>query len=196
MQLNIARKVSLFTICATILFTLLLCGLFFWHENRVLNRELDSRVRSLLENLRITAEYPVLIKDHDAISRLGNGMLAQKDIFFCQIVDSSGHVLFQEGTAKEKHIREYTCAIVTERVIDRETDEEVLFGGVKKTEEEIGRIYLRVSLSALYEKLNDVRNVMLVVIIGVASLLYFLLSFLLRSVLGRPLEYLVLGFEI
>jgi len=193
MRFGIANKVNFFIICIIILFTVLIGFYFVQHEKRALSFELDERATALLNNLCLNSEYPVLIKNYEALSKLGKGILVQKDIIFCEILDKDGNILFQEGSKKERTIREYNSFIVTEKIADKEAGEELILGVEKKIKEEIGKVFLSVSLAGLNQKVSGVQKT-----VAIASIIFiiaaiFLSSLLLRFILSRPIDGLVTG---
>ncbi|MFH1288758.1 MAG: ATP-binding protein [bacterium] len=202
MKFGIAAKVNLLYFCIIIVFTFLLGFYFIQHEKRTLSFALDERANSLLNNLSINSEYPVLIKDYDAISKLVKGVLAQKDIIFCKIVDKNGTVLVQEGSPRplsegrgskeDKLIREVSSSIVTKE-IPKEIDDDLVLGGIKETKEEIGKIYLAVSLLGLNRKLTDIRRTIAITVIVTIILAFFFSSLFLRFILSRPIDKIVIG---
>lgn len=172
-------------------------GIYFInHEKKALLVELDERANTLLNSLANSCEYPVLIGDLETISKIAKGVLEQKDIINCEIVDKNGKTLFKQGTDKIKLIQTYTAPILTER-IKRGAEEELILGATdgEKETELIGKIYLTLSLSSLYNKLEQAsKTIIFIVIIGIifASICGF---FLVRYFLGRPIKQLVLGTE-
>ncbi len=202
MKFGIAAKISLLYFCIIVVFTFLLGFYFIQHEKNILNSELNERVNSLLSNLSINSEYPVLIKDHNAISKLVKGVLAQKDIIFCKIIDKNGIILIQEGSPtlpiegegskEEKLIKEVSSAITTKE-ISKEMEDELVLGNLIEAKEEIGKIYLTVSLLDLNQKLTDIRKTIIIFTIITIFLSFFFSSLFLQFILGRPIDKMVIG---
>ncbi|MFH0947717.1 MAG: hypothetical protein V1833_01790, partial [Elusimicrobiota bacterium] len=84
MRFGITKKVSLLCISILVFLAVILGVYFIQHESRALNDELNERITALLDGLCLNAEYPVLIKDKEAISKLAKSILTQKDIVFCR----------------------------------------------------------------------------------------------------------------
>jgi PAS domain S-box-containing protein len=186
MRLGVNKKVNLLSISVILLSGLLLGFYFIRHETRALNSELDERADVLLNSLSINSEYPILIRDREAISRLVKGMLTQKDVAFCRIEDMEGTLLFQEGSKEKKHIREFTSTVVTKRV-EGEGDERMILGAPTEVEEEIGKIHLVISLSGLNQKVKSIQKTILAFVI--------VTIILLRLILSGPITSLVRGTE-
>ena len=108
MNLGITKKVTVLSIGVILFLGLFLCFYFSRHETRALSSELNERATVLLNSLSTQSEYPILIRDREAISRLAKGVLAQKDVVFCRIAYSEGTLLFEEGSKEEQSIREFT----------------------------------------------------------------------------------------
>jgi PAS domain S-box-containing protein len=194
MRFGIDKKVNLLSI-GIILFLGFLLGFYFiQHETRALNSELNERAAVLLSSLSTTCEYPILIRDRETISRVVKGVLSQKDVAFCRIEDTDGTLLFQEGSKEEKHIREFTCAVVTEKAVD-EGDERMIVGTQMEMEQEIGKVYLAISLLRLNQKLKDIRRTTAVFIVVTMVLAFLASSLLLRFILSGPITLLVRGTE-
>lgn len=194
MRLGIARKVNLLCIGAILFLGLLLGYYFSQHEVRALNSELEERATVLLNSLNANSEYPILIRDREAISRIAKGVLIQKDVVFCRIEDMDGTLLFEEGSQKKKPIKEFTTTVVTKRVAEK-SDEGIILGVPAEVEEEIGKIYLAISLAGLNQRVKDIRKtlaVFVIITIIFASLASFLL---IKVILSNPITSLVKGTE-
>jgi signal transduction histidine kinase/CheY-like chemotaxis protein len=194
MRLGIARKVNLLCIGAILFLGLLLGYYFSQHEVRALNSELEERATVLLNSISTSSEYLILIRDKEAISRLVEGVLKQKDVVFCRIEDMDGTLLFEEGSKKKKPIKEFTTTVVTKRVAEK-SDEGIILGVPAEVEEEIGKIYLAISLAGLNQKVKDIRKtvaVFVIITIVFASLASFLL---IKVILSNPITSLVKGTE-
>jgi two-component system NtrC family sensor kinase len=189
MKFTIDKKVSLFILCIIFVFGFILGHYFIQNQAKALNLELDERASVLLNNLSINIEYPVLIRDQQAIARLVKGVMAQKDIVFCRIEGKEGVPLYQEGSREEGSDREFTAAIVTRKFV--EAEEALILNITKDIKEEIGKVYLAVSLSGLKRKIHDTKKTIITVVIAtiiLASLGAYLLN---RRILGTPIAHLV-----
>ena len=146
MKFGIDTKVSLLSVGIILIFGFSLGFYFIQNETQALSRELDERAIVLLNSLSVNCEYPVLIGDQETISRLINGVMAQKDVVFCRIEDKQGDLLFQAGSKDIESLREFTAPIVTKKITE-EGDEKFILGTQGELrEEEIGRVYFYVLL--------------------------------------------------
>jgi PAS domain S-box-containing protein len=194
MRLGIDKKVNLLCVGVILFLGLLLGYYFIRHEIHALNSELEERAAVLLSSLSTSSEYPILIGDREAISRLVKGVLTQKDVVFCKIEDIDGALLFKEGSTEEKHIREFTSVVVTKRVAE-EGDEGMILGALKEVEEEIGKIYLSISLSGLNQKVKNIQKTVTAFVIVTIILASLAISLLLKLILSGPITSLVKGTE-
>jgi nitrogen fixation/metabolism regulation signal transduction histidine kinase len=194
MRFGVAKKVNLLSIGIVLLLGSLLGYYFILHETRALNSELDERATVLLNSLSTNAEYPILIRDREAISRLAKGILTQKDVAFCRIEDIDGILLFQEGSKKEKHFREFTSVVVTKKVAE-EGGEGMILGAPMEVKEEIGKVYLAISLSGLNQKVKSIQKTIIAFVIVTIILASLVISLLGKLVLSDPITLLVKGTE-
>ncbi len=194
MRLGVAKKVNLLSIGIVLLLGSLLGYYFIRHETRALNSELDERAFVLLNSLSANSEYPILIRDREAISRLAKGILTQKDVAFCRIEDIDGILLFQEGSKKEKHFREFTSVVVTKKVAE-EGGEGMILGAPMEVKEEIGKVYLAISLSGLNQKVKSIQKTIIAFVIVTIILASLVISLLGKLVLSDPITLLVKGTE-
>ncbi|MEW5767309.1 MAG: PAS domain S-box protein [bacterium] len=195
MRFGIDKKViSLFVLSVAILGLAL--GLYFvGHEREALLSELDERAKALLGSLATSSEYPVLLKDAEALSNIAKGVLDQKDVIFCEIKDSQGEILFQGGAKEAKYINEYRAPILTEKVKEVEEEGLILGAGEKETEE-VGQIYLVLSLDSMRAKLSEAKKTTgLIITLGIL-LTSLVIALLIRYFLGGPIKKLVMGTEI
>lgn len=194
MRYGIDKKViSLFILSVTILSIAL--GLYFIrHEKAAMLGELDERAEALLGSLAAGSEYPVLLKDTEALPNIVQGII-KKDVIFCEIRDNEGKILFQGGTKEEAHVKEYTASILTEKI--KEPAEEKLILGTKeeKETEEIGKIYLVLSLANMRAKLNEASKTIAVIITLGILFTSLCITVSIRYFLGQPIKKLVMGTE-
>jgi len=192
--MSINKKVNLLSVSLILFLGLLLGFYFIRHEADVLNAELDERTAVLLNSLTTNSEYPILIRDREAISRLAKGILTQRDVAFCRIEDIDGTVLFEGGRKEGRPIREFSSTVVTNRVVE-ERDEGMILGASTEVEEEMGKIYLAISLSGLNEKIKDIKETVAIFTIVTVILVSLLSSLLLKLILSNPIHMLVRGTE-
>ena len=192
MKFNISAKVSFLFFITIIIFTLLLSFYFINHKRQALEGELDERIHSLMNNLSINAEYPILVGNHELILSLGRGVLKQKDVVFCEILDENEDFIYREGSRDFENIKLYASAIYTEYT-PRANAEELLLGTPEVEEEKIGKINLGVSMADLDRKISDVQSTLLLVTFITVILATFFAYFFLRIILVRPVKDLVAG---
>lgn len=191
MRFSIAQKVNLLSVGIILILGIFLGSYFINHETTVLHFELNERVNVLLSNLALNLEYPVLVRNQNAIAQLGKVILSQKDIIFCRIVDNDSNLLYQEGLEQKRPIENFAAAIVTKKIPEG-TDEELIFGVQEKVvEEEIGKVQLAVSLSELNRKIGSLKRTVIIVVVAVITSASFASYSLLKSILGRPIFQLV-----
>jgi two-component system sensor histidine kinase/response regulator len=194
MRIGIARKVNLLCVGAILFLGLLLGYYHVRHEIEGLNSELEERTVVLLNGLSTSSEYPILIRDREAISRLVKGALTQKDVVFCGVEDVHGTLLFQDGSKEGKPIREFHSTVVTKRA-KGEGAEGMVLGVPTEAEEEIGKIYLALSLSGLNQKVKNIQKTIVAFVVITIILVSLATSFLLKFILSGPITSLVRGTE-
>ncbi|MEW6041718.1 MAG: HAMP domain-containing protein [Elusimicrobiota bacterium] len=190
MKFSINKKVSLLII--TVIFVLGLVLGFYYTQNqtRSLNSELNKRITVLLDYLAYIIEYPLLIKDQEGILKALKGIMAQKEVVSCKIKDKEGNIIYQESSKKEGPVKEFSSCIVTKKV-EAKPGEMLILGITKEEKEEIGKIYLTVSLSELNQKITNMRKTIAMVVVITIILGSFVSSLLFRFVLVRPITLLV-----
>jgi len=189
MKFTIDKKVTLFIVTIIVILAAVLGVYFVRNQARMLSLELDERASVLLNNLSLNMEYPALVRDEEAIGRLVKGVMAQKDIVFCRIERKSGEVLYQAGASKDPSTKVFSSAIITSRIEGE--GEALILGSPKETREEIGKIYLGVSLARLNQKIHDVQQTLLALIIAVIVLSSLGAYLFLKHILGTPITFLV-----
>ncbi len=189
MKLTIDKKITMFIVSMIVTLAAVLGVYFVRNQARLLSLELDERASVLLNNLSLNMEYPALVRDREAIVRLVKGVLAQKDVVFCRVEGKAGEVLYQDGASKGAPVREFSSAIITKRIAGGA--EALILDAPKETREEIGRIYLGVSLAGLNQKIYDVQKTILTVVIAGIVLSSVGAYLLLKYILGTPIALLV-----
>lgn len=190
MRISIYTKVMIPAFSIIILFGFAMGFFIVRYQTLILGRELDERATVLIDNLSVNSEYPVLISDRETITRLVKGVLAQKDVVFCQVEDEDGNVFCREGSALVFPFKEFISTIKTKKR-EGETAEELILGAVEESEEIIGKIYLAVTLSGLNQKLGRVKKTIAMVVVVAVVLTSLVLYFLLARILFRPVAQLV-----
>lgn len=188
---GISKKIILSFIVLITTLELFLVLYFVSYEKKALLQEMEERSKILLNSMETSCEYPLLIKDRKALAKIGEWVLTQKDMAYCEISDKTG-ALFEGGAKAAPNSREYALPVMVEKQGGSQEDL-LLGGGGKAGEEEIGRIRLLVSLEGLAARLNSIKKIAALaalVILGAASVL---ISFWIEFLLGRPIARLAVG---
>lgn len=194
MRFNITQKVNLLVLGLFLIFGFVLGTYVIKNQRKMINHELDERATVLLNHLSVNLEYPVLIRDLKAISRLVKEVMAQKDIIYCRVDDKEGKLIYLEG-AIVGTVKGFNASVATKGNKLLENEEEFILGVSDEVAEEVGKIQLAVSLTENNKKLSDIRNT-IIVIVGVGVFMASLASFLLlRFFLDRPVKMLVKATE-
>ncbi len=188
MKFAIDKKVTLLEWGIILVLCLVFALYFISFQTKVLNLELDERASVLLNNLALNMEYPILVRDREAIERLTKGVMAQKDIIFCRVEDKAGTTLFREGS-KTGDSRVFSFPVVTKKVL--EAEEALILNTTEGKKEEIGKIYLAASLSGLKQKISDMKKVIITLAIGAIVLASLGTYVLLKKIIGEPVLSLV-----
>ncbi|MEK7813386.1 MAG: ATP-binding protein [Candidatus Desantisbacteria bacterium] len=195
MQFRIDKKISFLFILSVTIMGILLGSYFIYHEEKVLLSEFDERAKALVNSFAASSEYPILFGDMEMLSKIGRSALSQKDIIFCEIKDKQGEILFQQGTKQHKYIKEFTTSIFSER-FRGDTQEEMFLDTAPKETMKIGKVCLIFSLASIKEKLNNVRNVTILIILFAIIFTSIAITLFIRLVLGVPINKLLMGTKI
>lgn len=192
MKIGISQKIILLFIILVVILTASIGTFFVRRERSILLSEFDQRSRILLSSAATNIEYPLLVGDLGALNKIGEGILKQRDVVFYSIVDKEGKVVLWGGAEKEKNARKYSISIISER---QAGTEDLVLGSQMKETEEIGRLFLSLSINSLTQKIKDVSGaIALLVIVGII-LASFFINLLVKFVLGRPISILLKGIE-
>lgn len=194
MRIGISAKVILLFILLLVIYGVVLSGYFLKHQKDVLLSEFDIRAKALLGSLAASGEYPVLVGNRKALEKMGKGILKQKDVVFCEIMDEEEDILFRGGSKDGEHIREYTSPILTEEFRES-TDEGLILGFEEKETKEIGRIRLVLSLASSKNKLSEAKKIVGVLMTVSIVLAAVFITVLVRLILSRPIGQLIRGTE-
>jgi signal transduction histidine kinase len=194
MRFGISEKI----VC---LFVLLIISLeaftgfyFIQHEKNTLLEEFDQRAKALIQSLVVSVEYPVLVGDNERLDVLGNGVMQQTDIVFCQIKDKQGRILFEAGSPSNKRVRAHSSPIRTLRAAAA-PGEELLLGPAKREFEDIGKVTLYFSLTDLQNKLNAAKTTITVFVLTGTIVALFFIVLLTKFVLSKPISELLTGIQ-
>ncbi|HEX9874488.1 MAG TPA: ATP-binding protein [Deferrimonas sp.] len=192
MKLTIDKKVGLFI--STLIFTLgATLGFYFVRtQTRAMNYELNERAAEIVADASSHLEYPVLVRDREAITRAVKGILTQKDVVFCRVEGEDGQVLSLGGEDREGPIREFAGPLTTKTLGEAEA---LVLDAPREAVEEIGRITLTFSLAGLNRKIFEMTRAITLAVIAAIILASLGSNLLLRRLIGRPVEQLVRATE-
>lgn len=188
MKMTIDKKVSMFISIMFIVFGTLTGMYIIRDETEHMRQVLDELASVLLSNLAINLEYPVIIRDTGAISRLVKGVMAQKDVVYCRVEDNDGTLLYEEGQRAVGPFSELSAPVVSKKV---EGAEALVIPDPHEVIEEVGRVTLAVSLAELINKSLKLRITITVVILVGISIISLGTYLFLRRLVGRPVKQLV-----
>jgi len=193
MRLTIDKKVSLFI--TTLIFVL--GGVLGFYsvqtQSRTLSHETDEWGRHLLEDMITDLEYPLLVRDREAIARRVGVVIAEKDVVFCSIEGKDGAPIYQQGARPAGETREFAFPIVTGG--GGGAAESLILGEPRERSETIGRAVLLLSMARLNQRIFEIKRTVAAVVsvaIVVASLGAYLL---LKRLIGVPIGLLVQATE-
>ncbi|MBM4053242.1 MAG: response regulator [Planctomycetes bacterium] len=190
MRWGLYTKIILLVLGIILFFSMAIGYYFISYQIRFLNHELTERVAILMNNFSLLSEYPLMIKDKEAIAKLVKGVLSNKDIVYCRIEDSNADTFYEEGTVNDVPINEFRAAIVA-RKFAKDANEELLLGVSEETAEEIGKIYLGVSVGELNRKVSREKIIIIASILFVVVVMSLTIYWLLKRILGIPIKKLV-----
>ncbi|MCK4304041.1 MAG: PAS domain S-box protein [Candidatus Eisenbacteria sp.] len=191
---GIQKRINLVSIGVVLASTLFLGAYFIRQETAALSDELDKRMVVLLNGMATSIEYPVLVGDLERIGELVEGIVAQGDVVYCCTKDLRGECLAESGSQTGADVRFYEGSVITTRVLEPDSDEMILGGGVA-VEDTIGTIHLSVSLAGLNQKMDGNKRTVAVVIVITILLASAIWAFMLRLTLVGPIAILVKGIE-
>jgi two-component system, NtrC family, sensor kinase len=164
----------------------------FKFQRELLLTQFDERARTMIESLATSSEYPILTGNEKLLQNIGSAFLFREDVSVCEIKDKNGVVLFR-GVGKVKTVvpRRYEAPVTTERVT---SPDDMMFGGSEKQKrEEIGKVYLGLSLDRVMREMERQRAATVaLLLLGILAILIFI-TFLIRIILGRPVSELMKG---
>lgn len=189
MKLTIDRKISLFI--TILIFTLgAVLGFYFTQTlTRSLSRELDERGRHLLVDLVSDLEYPLLVRDQEAIAHKVKMVVAESDVAFCRIEGKDGTVLYQEGTPPSGPVREFASSIVTSK--SGGAAESLILNVPQEKTETVGRAVLLLSLTRLNQRIYEIKKTVTTVVLVAFLIASIGACLLLKRLIGVPVELLV-----
>lgn len=188
MKLTIDKKVCFFISLMILVFGTLIGLYAIRDETEHMHQILDEHTSVLLNNLAYNLEYPVLVRDSKAISRLAKGVLAQKGIVSCRVEGNAGLLLYQERKTGDDEEREFAVPIITGKAGGEEA---LIVGAQQEVSEEVGKVTLTVSLAELHRKITRLRTTITILVLAVILPVSLGTYLLLRYLVGSPVAQLV-----
>lgn len=190
--ISIFTKLNLLILTVILILGFVLGFFFVRHQTKSLTLELEDRINDVIKNLSQRVEFPILVGDRDGISKITASALSYKDVIYCRIENDKGVLLAQTDPVREESVREFSIPITSQEKHPG-TAEDLLLGMNQGPREEIGKIFLKITLSDFDSKIRAVKKAIIlriVVMIFCASLVSF---FLFDIVLIRPVRNLIKG---
>ncbi len=194
MKYGISQKISLLFIVLVVVLATTLGIYFVRYQKATLEGAFDEKAKTLLNSLVVSVEYPLLVEDEKTLRILGNGVLQQKDVIFCEIMNKKGNILFQGGSKEGNYVRQYVSPVLTESVAPLVSEEMILNSENKQTEN-TGKIHLTLSLEGLKEKLSQAKKTIGLMVLCWILFAFVLINLLTRLILGKPVNELMGGIK-
>ena len=166
MKLSLSQRVI---VPSSALFVLLQVGLaacVLNHERSSLLRQVDSRAKRLATRAGLGTT---------SAGRLGETLLEQEGVVFCEVQTVDGQVLCRGGTADAKRSRHYAFPVG-------------LPGGAAGN---AGTLSLALSTAKVHRALAEARGMIVVAILANTALAAFIVSLIVRRTIGNSLTRLV-----
>jgi two-component system NtrC family sensor kinase len=193
MRLSISIKILAIFVASLAGLSIFLGVYFSQHERAVILVEFNERAQVLVSSLAVASEYSVLTRNKEALAKVGNAVLLQKDVAACRIDADPKEVLFDGKSLESRTTKEYSAAIMTAKF--NGSEEDLLLAQSEKTMESIGRVSIVMSLDNVNQKIEDMRRMIaLWVILGV-FVVAAVLIFLIKILLANPVRELMVATE-
>jgi PAS domain S-box-containing protein len=194
MNLSIARKVNILSLGTIIVFGLIVAYVFIKQEKNTLNVELDDRTRVLLDSLKVSCEYPIMIGDTESLKKITDSVLAEKDVIACRVEGKDGKLLYKNGDENFQGMQKvYDQNVEVLKQGKSGFDDMMLGSSMKSEKEKIGRISMVLSLERENQKIKDVTRSILILIIMTIVFASLASSVLFKVILSDPIKELVTG---
>jgi signal transduction histidine kinase len=195
MRFGIDKKINSLSILSVIIMGTVLGSYFLWNEEQAFLSEFDERAKALVNSLSSNSEYPILFGNQEMLAKIGKTVISQKDVIFCEIKDEQGEILFQTGTRQGKDIKKFTASILSER-FRQGIQEEMLLSTAEKETKEIGKVCLIFSLDGIKQRLDNMKHIIIWIVIFSVLFTSIAITLLVRNILGRPINRLLIGTKI
>jgi len=93
MKLGLNLKFICYTVFIVVFISLVFSAVFIYQSRKALLHEFKTRAQSLVENLALNLEVPLLIENKQAINSLAQNLLKEKDVQSVRIFNQSGKVI-------------------------------------------------------------------------------------------------------
>lgn len=196
MKLSIAAKINLYIGILIVIAVVFLGWFFIRHESRAIANELFLRGRSIVENIALNSESPLLFGDKEGLEKQLE-KTAKKDILYIEVEDMNGELFVSVGNKTEGPAEIFTEPVVFSKP---QTKEDAIIEGVdtgeqKGEEEIIGKVILGVSLDGVEQRTAQLVTITLTVL-AVVIVLFISGAFLgFKYLIDRPLKNLVGSIE-
>jgi signal transduction histidine kinase len=191
MKMTIDKKVGLFISLLIFCFGSLLGVYFVRTQTGILQSDLNERTTVLLHDLTDHLAYPVVVRDNESIVRQAREALARKDVVYFRVEGKDGVLLYQEGR-RDAAGQDFSAPITTTRTADAEA---LILNVPHAESDEVGKLYLSVSLADLNRKIAETRTAITAVVIVALILASLGTWLLLQRLVGQPVGQLVQATE-
>jgi len=154
-----------------------------------LNKENGKLVLSVAHN----SEYGTLSANQSLLDPVLEGVMLDKDILYCQIVDNQGTVLAakirEHGPIPS---REFSAPIITRRAMTSVEDSSGLNPDVRSGREEmIGTVYIGVSLVSLHRQITNLIMVTVFIFLITSIISSLIFSATIKRMVIQPIDVLI-----
>ena len=190
MKWGLNLKFICYTVFIVVFISLVFSVVFIYQSRKALLNEFHTRAQSLVENLALNVELPLLIENNQAIASLAHNLLQEKDVQSVRIYDHNGVLMVSEY--KEQKLlpwqkEKITCPVYLATEAEEDiTDQLNLFFGEEQSDDHpsispgqaIGNIEVMFSRKTIIRTLMRIRlwifiAATIAVIIGGIAGLYF-----------------------
>ncbi len=175
-KLTTSQKIALPTVVLILLLQISLGAVALDHEKNALLNQLDVRATDLAQFSETLSAQSQRSDITQTAQSLGQTLLKQNDVVFCQIEGQDNSRLFRSGTLNDQDVRDYCFPIILTHSSDSETK------GSKRT------VTLSISLATTDMKrtLAQGRGVVIVAILAGTATSLLLVILIVRHAQGNP----------
>jgi methyl-accepting chemotaxis protein len=165
-KLSLSQRIIIPSSAVFVLLQLSLAACMLDHERNSLMGQLDARAARLA-----TYTGPGAIHG----SNLGETLLEQGDVAFCEVKSADGQMLFRGGTADARHSRRYSFPVILQAESDGEN----------------GTLSLALSTAAVDHAVTEARSTIIVAILANTALAAFIVALIVRRTIGNSVTRLL-----